>query len=79
MITLTVNGRPHEVADGATVVDLLVDVTGRTLAADGTPTDGGRLGVAVALDSTVVPRSRWGSTTLAPGQQAEVITAMQGG
>ena len=79
MITLTVNGTTRQLADGATVVDLLTDVTGRELAADGTPTDGGRLGVAVALDSAVIPRSRWGTTVLAAGQDAEVITAMQGG
>ena len=79
MIALTVNGAEREVPDGATVVDLVADVTGRDLTAEGTPADGGRLGVAVALDAAVVPRSRWGRTPLAPGQQVDLITAMQGG
>lgn len=79
MITLTVNGNTREVAPDTTVVDLVADVTGRDLAPDGTPTDGGRLGVAVALDSSVVPRSRWSATTLTADAQVEVITAMQGG
>lgn len=79
MITVTVNGSAREVAPGATVVDLVADVTGRELTADGTPADGGRLGVAVALDSAVVPRSRWGATPLADDAQVEIITAMQGG
>lgn len=79
MHALTLNGEPHEVARGATVVDLVAELTDRPLTSDGTPTDGGPLGVAVALDSVVVPRSRWGSTTLHEGQHVEVITAMQGG
>lgn len=35
-------------------------------------------GVAVALDSSVLPRSRW-TTTLSDGARLEVVTAVQGG
>jgi sulfur carrier protein len=35
-------------------------------------------GIAVALDRTVLPRSRW-QTTLFEGARLEVVTAVQGG
>ncbi len=79
MPALTLNGDPHEAPTGATIGDLVTEVTGRQLGPDGTPMDGGRLGVAVAVDSVVVPRSRWRSTPVGSGQSVELITAMQGG
>jgi sulfur carrier protein len=36
-------------------------------------------GVAVALNDTVVPRTRWGGTVLADGDRVEILTAVQGG
>jgi sulfur carrier protein len=36
-------------------------------------------GVAVAVDGEVVPRSEWGSRTLADGARVEVVGAIQGG
>lgn len=79
MTTITLNGRPHDVAGDATVVDLVAETVGRPLGPDGAPLDGGRLGVAVAVDAAVVPRSRWHRTPVAPGQAIEIITAVQGG
>ena len=35
-------------------------------------------GIAVALDWTVIPRSRW-DTTISDGARIEVVTAVQGG
>jgi sulfur carrier protein len=35
-------------------------------------------GIAVAMDSAVVPRSNW-ATTLSDGARLEVLTAVQGG
>lgn len=35
-------------------------------------------GIAVALDSSVLPRSQW-ATTLSDGDRLEVVTAVQGG
>jgi sulfur carrier protein len=36
-------------------------------------------GVAVALNSEVVPRSAWSTTALSHGDHLEVLTAAQGG
>lgn len=36
-------------------------------------------GVAVAVNETVVPRSRWEETALREGDRVEVLTAVQGG
>lgn len=79
MTAITLNGRPHAVAGGTTVVDLVAETVGRPLGPDGTPLDGRRLGVAVAVDAAVVPRSRWARTPVAEGQSVEIITAVQGG
>ena len=69
MSTVLVNGTRTDLADGATVADLLgrLDV----------PADA--RGVAVALDAEVVPRSAWPTTVVADGAQVEVLTAIQGG
>lgn len=40
--------------------------------------EGGK-GVAVALNDQVVPRSRWGTTSLDDGDRVEIIRATQGG
>ena len=76
---LMINGQDHELPPGTCLSAVVTRITGRELHPDGTPVDGGRLGVAVALDAVVVPRSRWASTELADGQTIEIITAMQGG
>ena len=36
-------------------------------------------GVAVACNGEVITRGAWGSTTLAPADRLEVLTAAQGG
>ncbi|GAB4099891.1 sulfur carrier protein ThiS [Sinomonas halotolerans] len=76
---ITVNGQARGVPEPATVLALVAETTGRSLAPDGRPADGGRLGVAVALNSAVVPRGLWGATALAAGDAVELVTAMQGG
>lgn len=63
--TITLNGEPVEFA--GTVADLIAERY-----AD-------RPGLAVAVDRTVVPRAAWASWTLGPGQQVDVVTAVQGG
>lgn len=62
-----VNGVERELADGATVADLL-----RLLEI---PCNG----VAVALNGEVVPRAHHPRTVLAEGADVEVLTAVQGG
>ncbi|MGC5048790.1 sulfur carrier protein ThiS [Micrococcus porci] len=77
-LPLTLNGEPAEL-DGSTVRDVVEHVTGRTVRDDGAAADGRRLGVAVAVDGEVVPRSAWAARTLAGGEAVEVVTAVQGG
>jgi sulfur carrier protein len=38
-----------------------------------------RRGIAVALNGSVIPRSAWGETELQPGDNVEIVRAMQGG
>ena len=66
---IVLNGQPHDLRDGATVVDA-VD-------ASGAPES--HSGVAVAVDGEVIPRGRWGDQPLTEGQQVEVLQAVQGG
>jgi sulfur carrier protein len=63
------NGRVLEIAEHATVAELVAETGARP---DGR-------GVAVALDGEVVPRSAWAEIRVAAGQKVEVLEAMQGG
>lgn len=71
-MTVTINGKPHNYAEGTVLADVVADITGHDPESD-------QLGVAVALDAAVVPRSRWTTTTLTSASEVEIITAMQGG
>jgi sulfur carrier protein len=68
-MTVHLNGTPREVADDATVREL-VGLLGMDRAARG---------VAVAVQARVVPRAEWETTRVTPGARVEVVTAMQGG
>lgn len=63
---VVVNERQVEVGERTTVAALLTSM--------GFPDRG----VAVALDSSLLPRSDW-ATTLSDGARIEVVTAVQGG
>ncbi len=63
---MTVNGREVCVEEDITVAALLARL--------GFPDRG----LAVALDSAVLPRSQW-NRRVAPGVRVEVVTAVQGG
>jgi sulfur carrier protein len=39
----------------------------------------GPRGIAIALNGSVVPRSAWSETPLKPGDNIEIVRAMQGG
>ena len=78
-MNIILNGNPHTVADGASITTLVSQVTGRPLAPNGQATDGRKLGVAVAHNAQVVPRSQWFGTALADGDDIELVTAVQGG
>lgn len=79
MSTIHLNGTAHPLVDGSTLSDLVSTLTGRTLLPTGHPADGGRLGVAVALNSGIIPRSQWSSTGLQINDEVEIVTAVQGG
>jgi sulfur carrier protein len=78
-MNIRLNGLEHTVPDGASVSTLVTQVTGRTLAPNGQSADGKRLGIAVARNAGVVPRSQWHGTALADGDDVELVTAVQGG
>ena len=78
-MNIKLNGTVHAVEDGASVTTLISQVTGRNLAPNGQAADGRKLGVAVARNSEVVPRSQWSVTALAEGDDVELVTAVQGG
>ncbi|MFD1214496.1 sulfur carrier protein ThiS [Arthrobacter sp. GCM10027362] len=79
MTSINLNGSRRPIAAGQTLTDLVCEVTGRQLTADGRPADGARLGVAVARNAEVVPRRSWSATVLADGDDIEIINAVQGG
>jgi sulfur carrier protein len=66
-MTVTLNGSRHEIAEGSTL-DQLVAVLSLP--------DGG---VALAMNSEVIPRSEWAGTPVLPDAQVEVVTASKGG
>ncbi len=74
-----VNGDQLELTEGSTVRDLLQELTGHRLDSHGRADDGESVGLAVALDSRVVPRSSWSLTAVLDGAQIEVVEAVQGG
>jgi sulfur carrier protein len=78
-MNITLNGTGRTVAGDSSIAALVSEVTGRPLAADGRATDGRKLGVAVAHNAQVVPRSLWSATALAEGDDVELVTAVQGG
>ena len=76
---ITVNGEPRPLSGDGTVTGLVAELTGRGIGADGRALDGRRLGVAVARNAEVVPRSQWSVTRLLSGDDIEIVTAVQGG
>lgn len=77
--TITLNGEDRELAGPTSALELVADIVGRDLAADGTPRDGSRLGIAVAVDGEVLRRGRWAEFDLDEGHTVEIVTAVQGG
>lgn len=65
---VVVNGESKELSAGTTIEAVVADVGA-----------GARLGVAVAVNGEVVPRSTWSEATLNEGDQVEVLRAIGGG
>ena len=78
-MNITVNGEWRAVGEDATVAVLVSQVTGRAILPDGRAADGRRVGMAVARNATVIPRSLWSGTALEDGDELELVTAVQGG
>jgi sulfur carrier protein len=66
-VQLIVNGCPQAAAEQITLAELVPAVSDRAS------------GIAVAVNSELVPRSTWSSTPLADGDRVDVVTAVQGG
>ena len=66
-MNVVLNGSPRELADGATIADVLALL------------EAPDRGVAVAIDAEVVPRGEWEGVTLRDGVRIEVVQAVQGG
>jgi len=66
-VRLSVNGRDVELAAGATVAELVVELAG------------GSALVAVERNGGIVPRSLWSATPLASGDRCEIVRFVQGG
>lgn len=64
---LSLNGASTELADGTTVAGLVAERTDQDRR------------VAVAVNSEVVPRSAWASTSLAEDDDVELLAAVAGG
>ena len=76
---ICLNGVARALHSGETVTNLIIELTGSPIEADGRAADGRRLGVAVALNGAVISRSLWAQTLLTAGDDIEVVTAAQGG
>jgi sulfur carrier protein len=62
-----------------TVRELVAEYTGRTISTNGADTEGRRLGIAVAKNGAVVPRSQWHHEPVEHSDTFEIISATQGG
>lgn len=78
-LTIELNGQQAAIPAGYTVRDLVSDHTGKQIGEDGRALDGTRLGVAVAVNGEVVPRSGWAGRALAAASRIDLVTAAQGG
>ena len=66
--TIRINGE-NEPLGAATIAILLEEKA----------VDTGQLGIAVALNGSVIPRSAWAATELKSGDSIEIVRARQGG
>ena len=67
MSSVTVNGVDRDLRPGATVEDLVAEISPDSS------------GVAAALNGTVVVRVDWPRTRLVPGDRVEILSASPGG
>lgn len=77
MNSIVVNGEQYGLPPGGTSVEaLLAEYVPH--AVHGAPT-GRALGMAVAVNGAVIPRSAWTQTFVTEGDRVEIVTATPGG
>lgn len=64
---IVINGTAHQVPEGTSLDRAVVLISGSAT------------GIAVAVNGDLVRRVSWPQVKLAPGDQIEVLTAVQGG
>lgn len=64
---VTVNGKEHQVAEGATIADLVASLNLRTDR------------IATERNLSVVPKARYADTQLNEGDKLEIVTFVGGG
>lgn len=79
MTMITVNGEPHSASTGMCVADLVERMLGVRVAPDGTVPEGTTLGIAVAINSVVIPRAAWVHEEFVDEDAVEIVSATQGG
>lgn len=68
-VDVTLNGEQTAVHDGASLADI-VDSDNDSEACEG---------IAIARNGAVVPRGEWKTTPVEPGDEIEIVRAVQGG
>jgi len=66
-VQIRLNGEPRELPEGTSVAQAVAELTVLDT------------GIAAAVNGEVVPRGSWAAMLLRPGDQVEVVTAVQGG
>ena len=64
---ITVNGQLREAADQLSLGELVREISDRST------------GIAVAVNSEVVPRGSWADSAVRPADRIDVVTAVQDG
>jgi sulfur carrier protein len=64
---IILNGSTHEVSGQPCLAELVDGISNRVT------------GIAVAVNSAVVPRGSWANTAVNEGDRIDVVTAVQGG
>lgn len=64
---ITVNGKKQDADEELSLTELVRQISDRST------------GIAVALNSEVVPRGNWSDTAVRAGDRIDVVTAVQGG
>lgn len=77
-MNITLNGTPKQL-ENAELIPLIAELLGKEINPDGTAADGKALGIAVAVNHTVIPRGLWSAQELSDGDSVEIVTAVQGG